>query len=366
MNQALVRYDKACQAIAAAKSVDEVKNIRDIATAQKAYAKQAKNKDLERDAVEIRERATRRLGELIQQQKKTVGLQAGARGLKGGGTRGSKKEPQLAIPTLSAAGIDKKLSSQAQRLAALTTDAFERHLVRLRDKSLDKAVNSSRTAEARQAKEDDAKAALYREITIESPSIIIGDFREKSSDITDACAELVFIDPPYDRESIPLYEDAARIAARILKPGGSLISYCGQVILPAVLSSMQTHLRYWWLNACLHGDSGKARMQKYGIVNDWKPMLWFVKGTRGDVQTFVTDVVSGKTEKSHHEWQQSESEAAYYIEQLTSPHGLIVDFFAGGGTTCVAAERLGRPWIAFEIDPGAAQRADERLREAIA
>lgn len=360
---ALIRYDKACQAIAEAKSVDEVKNIRDLAAAQKAYAKQARNKDLECDAIEIRERATRRLGELIDQQKKTVGLNQGA--IKG--KTGLKSNPVLdPRPTLISAGIDKNLANQARRLAVLTHDAFERHLARLRNKAVDKTVNSSRTAEARQAKEDAAKSTLYREITIGSPSIIIGDFREKSSDLTDECAELVFIDPPYDRESLPLYEDAARIAARILKPGGSLISYCGQVILPAALTSMQAHLRYWWLNACLHGDSGKARMQKYGIVNDWKPMLWFVKGTRGDVQVFVSDVVSAGTEKSHHEWQQAESEAAYYIEKLTSPNGLVVDFFGGGGTTCVAAEKLGRPWIAFELDPETAQRADERLREAIA
>ncbi len=211
-----------------------------------------------------------------------------------------------------------------------------------------------------QERDDRKKQELQLEVEITSPGIIIGDFREKSSQIADNSVELVFIDPPYDRESLGLYEDSARIAARILKPGGSLIAYCGQYLLPEILPSMQKHLRYWWMNACVH-DGQLARMESYGVVVGWKPLAWFTKGVRGDKQTFVSDIVSGGREKSHHEWQQSEAEAAYYIEKLTSETGLVVDFFCGGGTTCVAAHRLERPWVAFEINPATAKKADERL-----
>jgi hypothetical protein len=133
---ALILYDAAIRALAAARATDECKDIRARAEAMRAYARQAKNKQLEIDAAEIRIRAERRLGELIKAQKATVGLQAGARGRSGGGTRGSRKEPQLeAPPTLADAGIDKKLSARAQKLADLPESEFERRVAAWRARS---------------------------------------------------------------------------------------------------------------------------------------------------------------------------------------------------------------------------------------
>jgi len=72
MSTGLARYDAACRAIAEARTVDEVKDIRDQAAAMAHYARQAKNRDLEANAVEIRLRATRRLAEMIEAQKQTA------------------------------------------------------------------------------------------------------------------------------------------------------------------------------------------------------------------------------------------------------------------------------------------------------
>jgi hypothetical protein len=212
------------------------------------------------------------------------------------------------------------------------------------------------------AREKETAAVLQANPPDIPVGLFVGDFREYAKQIPDESIELIFTDPPYDRESIPLFEDMAQIAARVLRPGGSLIAYCGQIQLPYVLEGMGRHLRYWWVNACIH--SGRhGQMDKYGIRVGWKPMVWFVKGTRGDVQTIVWDTATGGAEKSHHEWQQAESEAAYYIEKLCSPSGIVWEPFGGGGTTLVACESLGRKWIACEINPASAARIADRLQQ---
>lgn len=115
----LVRYDAACKAIAEARTVDEAKELRDKAEAIRAYAKQAKNRSLEIDAAEIRIRAERRLGFLIAEQRDTIGMNPGGRPK----TR-PEREQVPEPPTLSDAGIDRKLSSRAQQMAAVPEADF--------------------------------------------------------------------------------------------------------------------------------------------------------------------------------------------------------------------------------------------------
>lgn len=70
----------------------------------------------------IKLEALRQLGVLLKETPK----QAGGRNRKGGGSRGSKKEPQLSAPqTLADLGLDKKTSSLAQRVANLSEEKFQ-------------------------------------------------------------------------------------------------------------------------------------------------------------------------------------------------------------------------------------------------
>jgi N6-adenosine-specific RNA methylase IME4 len=143
----LVRYDTACRALAEARSVDEVKEIRDAAIALRAYARQAKNKSLEADAFEIRKRAERRVGEMMAAQPKAGGtrgqLQEGMRGVTGGL---SSNPPVDAPISFDKAGIDKNLADRARKLAAMPADIFEQHIAEGREdaqRSVERSVLST-------------------------------------------------------------------------------------------------------------------------------------------------------------------------------------------------------------------------------
>jgi N6-adenosine-specific RNA methylase IME4 len=121
----LALYDDACRKLAEARSVDEVKHIHDLAVAMAAYARMAKNRDAEADAIEIRMRATRRLGQMIREQEKTVGLNQGAIP----GKTGVKSTPVLdPRPTLASQGIDKNLAKEARAFERLDDAAWKRKL----------------------------------------------------------------------------------------------------------------------------------------------------------------------------------------------------------------------------------------------
>jgi 16S rRNA G966 N2-methylase RsmD len=220
-------------------------------------------------------------------------------------------------------------------------------------------LKEQETSAKRQAQK--AEAVAKRQ---DVDGLYLGDFRKIGDKIPDASVDLIFTDPPYDRKAIELYDGLGEFAARVLRPGGSLVAYIGQIQLPDAVADLSKHLRYWWTCSCYHSGPTLLRMNEYGIVNGWKPMLWFVKETRGDKTTFVNDVATGTREKSHHDWQQSEAEARYFIELLTEKDGFVVDPFCGGGTTPVACIGLGRKWAAFEIDEANLSRASERISEA--
>lgn len=226
--------------------------------------------------------------------------------------------------------------------------------------SINRVVRDLKEQETAAKREQQKVVAIAKRQDVDG--LYLGDFREIGDKIPDASVDLIFTDPPYDRKAIELYDGLGEFASRVLRPGGSLIAYIGQIQLPDAVADLSRHLRYWWTCSCYHSGPSLLRMNEYGIVNGWKPMLWFVKETRGDKTTFINDVATGSREKSHHEWQQSEAEARYFIELLTDPDGFVVDPFCGGGTTPVACIGLGRKWAAFEIDEANISRASERIK----
>jgi predicted methyltransferase len=266
-----------------------------------------------------------------------------------------------------AAGVSRDTVAKVKRIteAASTGLVDDDTLTKLRTGAVsinhvDKTVKKHKAeAKAAERKKEAAEAGV-----IDGDVVRLGDFRTILPSIPDGCVDLIFTDPPYDKETVPLYEDMAREAARILRPGGSLICYLGQYATADVCRLVGKHLKFLWPLCCYHEGPGQV-MAFWGIRVKWKPMLWFVNGgNRFDTSAVVEDLIVSTKEKSAHPWQQSVVEARYYIEKLTPSGGLVVDPFCGGGTTAVAAKLAGRKWITCELDREYAAIATQRIKEA--
>jgi hypothetical protein len=351
----LARYDAARRALAEARSVDEVKGIRDVAVAMAAYARQAKNKDLEADAIEIRMRATRRLDQLRQAQKDTVGLCVGTRGSPIKGARVDEK------PTLASQGIDKNLAHQARVLGKLSDADFEEEVTKARSA----ATRAFRYVVSTIAAQDRRNASRNAAPLPAGADYRIGDCRKVLADIPDSSIPLILTDPPFEKAADLLYVWLAEFAAAKLIEGGSLIFFTGHLRLDHdIATCKRAGLEHWWTDAVLHTRA--KRLLGRNVIVGWKPVLWFTKGNRRG-STLVPDVLrSAPPDKSAHEWAQGEAGVTHLIEDLTEPGELIVDPFAGTGLWGEIAASMGRRWIGSDVVSGGAPiiELSEALSEA--
>lgn len=240
---------------------------------------------------------------------------------------------------------------KAKRVAKEAPDLAEK--VKSGELPLDRAEKELKKRKRQQERESAPKAS--------HSYLHVGDFRELGEMVADDSIDLIFCDPPYGYEHIADYEALAIFAARVLKPGASLICYSGQSVLPDVFRVMTPHINYHWTIALQHSGNTQAFAGKFVFIG-WKPLLWFVKGKRRD-ENYLADFIKGNMDKQYHEWGQGESEAAYYIEHLTQESELVCDPFTGGGTTLMAAKKLNRQYLGFEIDEITANIAARRLND---
>ena len=203
--------------------------------------------------------------------------------------------------------------------------------------------------------------------------LLQGDMRKLAYDaelIPDNSIDLVFTDPLYHREYLPLFVNLAEVADRALKDGGSLVTYLGQYALPEILDYLRrpkTRLRYWH-EFCIKLEGPQfARLNNPVIVVRWKHLLWFVKGEKPQLPldgNSITDLIESKRpDKSLNKFAQSTIEAEYIISKLTIEDMQILDPFLGGGTTGIAAANLNRRFIGIDIAAEAIESVSTNLRK---
>lgn len=193
--------------------------------------------------------------------------------------------------------------------------------------------------------------------------LILGDFRGKCKQIPNNSIDCIFTDPPYNLESLPLWEELGKVAFRVLKPGSSLVIMCGGYCLPQIMDIFRkAGLKYNWFCYMKHSGATQAMHGNHAIVCG-KVILWFFKGDKLiDTTQYITDfVVSELPDKSLHEWAQSPKEAEHFLSRLVVENQIVLDPFMGSGTTGVAALKLKCQFIGIEIDEDSCRKANSRL-----
>lgn len=232
--------------------------------------------------------------------------------------------------------------------------------------TIHQAFNKIKKVEKRNAILYEVRSTPYVEQQEQRFRLLNGDFTEHSKEIPDNSIDLILTDPPYDKGSIPLYGKLAFLAGRVLKDGGSLVTYASNCWLLDIFHSMlqDTGIRYWWTFSVIH--SGRHQLiYPRDIFAEWKPLLCFVKGEKireGILMKNMGDLIESQPpDKSLDEWTQSPIEAEFIIDNLTVENQLVLDPFMGVGTFGLAALKLKRQIIGIELDPEIFGRAKTKL-----
>lgn len=229
-------------------------------------------------------------------------------------------------------------------------------------------------------------------------SLIFGDNKKYLLDFPDGHFDHIITDPPYnvkianwDKE-IDL-EFYAKEFKRILKPNGSLFLFTGWTYLPKVRIIFD---EYFYAKDNITYDRIKGRGGKKSLTSTREDLLWYTnneknyvfnkdlaystikKKTGGlglkngkenrslsNVWSDISPIVPWSKERVAHPTQKPLQLMERILNVFTNKGDLILDCFAGSGSTLVACENLDRFFVGIENNPEYFEIIKTRLKNDI-
>jgi 16S rRNA G966 N2-methylase RsmD len=274
-----------------------------------------------------------------------------------------EQKPIVAIKELAKiANVSHDTIAKVKKIQATATPEIKAQL-NAGTISINEAYQDIKKEEKQQIKTDErerlAEIGKTKKIDID---FRLGDFEEVFKDIPDGSIDCIITDPPYPYEFIEVWSKLSIVAKRVLKPNGYCIAYSGQMNLPEVIKRMNEHLNYYWTFSLIHTGS-RQLINGRSLFCGWKPILVFQNGFKKLDKPFDDFIMGTGMEKTHHKWQQAELELKHLINNFTKEGDVIMEPFAGGGTTIIAALKLNRNIIAAEIDETSYNVSKQRISE---
>lgn len=249
---------------------------------------------------------------------------------------------------------------------------------------------------------------------MQSNIVIQGDCFKELAELPDASVDLVLTDPPYGKTAlewdvVPCLDKLWNLLLRVGKPHCPFVFTCVQPFTTDLINSARKLFRHdWvWVKNSPSGMmlAGKAPMRRHETVavfcrtttkfNPQKvtgsltsqnhskkgysyrngasklysveggvPFVWSAEVNPHSV--LPCDVVGNRDKGKVHPTQKPVPLFEYLIKTYSDEGDLVLDPFAGSGTTAVACANTGRKFICVELDLTHASDAQRRASEAIA
>lgn len=220
-----------------------------------------------------------------------------------------------------------------------------------------------------------------------TPEIILGDALELIRTLPDGSVDAIITDPPYGLEEFSKGRGHARAslgranhvddgwddmestesvvdqymseATRVLKKKGNLFQFCSFESIGRLVNTAPSQL-YYKTCGVWHKTNPIPINMKIRYVNSVEAWIHWVNGAKTGtfnsngkpVHNFIETGLTPAGEKNHgkHSTQKPLSVMRWAVEVLTDPGDLILDPFAGSGSTLLAAKECGRRSIGVELD----------------
>lgn len=358
----IVKLEGAARALAEARELPDILEIKDIATAAAEYARAARlGLEAQNHAAEIKLRAEYKAGRLLAELERAPGERVDLTSSNVG--RGSEYKS-----TLDDAAVTYQDANRYQKVASIPEPEFERFIEETIDSGKELTTNKALRVvkELKKQEKHVAKTTVPNSIPpiTDRYKIYHCGIEDMYSRVEPASIDYIITDPPYPKDYLSLYGELARFAVYALKPGGSLLAMCGQSYLPQVFQQMAIpSLRYHWADAYLTPGGQSAQLWDRKVNTFWKPVLWFVNGEySGDWVGDVCKSNPNDNDKRFHHWGQSESGMWDIVSRYTYPGDVVCDPFVGGGTTAVVSILNGRLFIGCDNDESKVIETLGRLR----
>jgi hypothetical protein len=222
-------------------------------------------------------------------------------------------------------------------------------------KSITEALNQINKAE--RISKLKMKGKRYK--TDKDIQIVCADFYKWCNEnLKNNSIDLILTEPPCTKKDIPLWEKLAEESARVLKPSGFLVTYCGHRYLDRVTHILSKHLHYHWLYCMGLNGNGK----NLPIIEQWQPILVYFKPPFRQDRILKDFLKDSGNDKNFHNDQLIENGFSYFMEMLSSPGDVVLDPMMGTGGVLKGAKRLNRKSIGIDINSDCSEIAKGQLR----